>query len=67
MFETEETYKTCSSYAQIFHGPWVYSNFAEHGYHTARRSDKYWAVLWSDLIIEQCLMRSLQSRVTRGS
>ena len=48
--------------------PWVYSNFSEHGYHTARRSDKYWAGLCSDLIIEQCLMRSLKSRggVTRG-
>ena len=48
--------------------PWVYSNFSEHGYHTVRRSDKSWAGLWSDLIIEQCLMRSLKSRggVTRG-
>ena len=25
--------------------PWVYSNFSEHGYHTVRRSDKYWAGL----------------------
>ena len=49
--------------------PWMYSNFAEHGYHTVRRSDKYWTGLLSDLIIEQCLMRSLKSRgcVTRGS
>ena len=48
--------------------PWVYSNFSENGYHTVRRSDRYWAGLWSDLIIEQCLMRSLKSRggITRG-
>ena len=36
--------------------PWVHSRFAQHGYHTVRRSNRYWAGLWSDLIIEQCLM-----------
>ena len=48
--------------------PWVYKCFAEQGCHTVRRSDRYWAGLWSDLIIEQCLMRSLKSRggITRG-
>ena len=42
--------------------PWVYSKFSEHGYHTVRRSDTYWAGLWYNLIIEQCLMGSLKSR-----
>ena len=42
---------------------WVYMSFATHGYHTVRRSDRYWTGLWSDLIIEQVLMRSLRSRV----
>lgn len=48
--------------------PWVSTNFAKHGYHTVRRSDRYWAGLWSDLIIEQVLMRALKSRggLTRG-
>ena len=31
---------------------WVYKNFTEHVCHRVRRSDKYWAGLWSDLIIE---------------
>ena len=41
----------------------------EHcGYHTVRRSDRFWAGLWTDLIIEQVLMRSLKNRggLTRG-
>ena len=48
--------------------PWVYQSFAEHGYHTVRRSDRYWAGLWTDLIIEQVMMRSIKSRggLTRG-
>ena len=56
MLELETTY------------PWLYALFSEQGYHTVRRSDKYWAGLWTDLIIEQCLMRSLKSRggISRG-
>lgn len=48
--------------------PSLYRDFAENGYHTVRRSDKFWAGLWSDLIIEQVLMRSLKARggMTRG-
>ena len=42
--------------------PWVYTNFAKHGYHTVRRSDRYCAGVWSDLIIEQVLMKALKSR-----
>ena len=33
MLELETTY------------PWVYKNFSEHGYHTVRRSDRFWAGL----------------------
>ena len=47
--------------------PWVYTNFATHGFHTVRRSDRFWAGLWTDLIMEQVLMRALKSRgLTRG-
>lgn len=34
-----------------------------HGYHTVRRSDRYWAGLWTDLIIEQVISRG---GLTRG-
>ena len=48
--------------------PWVYRNFAVNGYHTVRRSDRYWSGLWTDLIIEQVMMRSLKTSggITRG-
>ena len=37
-------------------------------YHTVRRSERLWAGLWTDIVIEQVLMRSLKSRgdLTRG-
>ena len=44
---------------QIRH-PNVYQYF-QNGYHVIRRSDRYWAGLSSDLVIEQVLMRSLKS------
>ena len=48
--------------------PWVYERFAAHGFYTIRRSDRFWASIWSDLAIEQVLMRSLKSKgdLTRG-
>ena len=48
--------------------PFVYQCFKEKGFHTVRRSDKFWAGLWTDLTIEQVLMRSIKSRggITRG-
>lgn len=48
--------------------PWLYDCFIEQGFHTVRRSSRYWAGLWTDLIIEQVLMRSIRSRggLTRG-
>ena len=38
------------------------------GFHTVRRSDRYWAGLWTDITIEQSLMRASKSRggLTRG-
>ena len=48
--------------------PEVHTMFKENGYHLLRRSDKYWAGFWSDLIVEQVMMRSVKSRggLTRG-
>ena len=48
--------------------PWLFQCFNEKGYHTIRRSDRYWAGLWSDLIIEQVLTRAVKSRggLSRG-
>ena len=31
--------------------PWLYSCFMEQDYHTIRRSDRFWAGLWTDLAI----------------
>ena len=47
--------------------PDVYEAFCS-GYHVIRRSDRYWAGLSSDLVIEQVLMRSVKSvgGMTRG-
>ena len=47
--------------------PWLNDCFLQ-GYHTVRRSNRYWAGLWTDLIIEQVMMRSIKSRggLTRG-
>ena len=47
--------------------PEVYRSFQE-GHHVIRRTDRYWAGLSTDLIIEQVLMRSVKSRggLTRG-
>ncbi len=42
--------------------PWLYHCFAEQGFHTVRRSSRLWAGLWTDLTIEQVMMRSLKSR-----
>ena len=47
--------------------PWLHQKFVE-GYHTVRRSERLWAGLWTDIVIEPVLMRSLKSRggLTRG-
>ena len=48
--------------------PEFYRHF-EEGYHVIRRSDRYWAGLSADMIIEQVLIRSLKTTggLTRGS
>lgn len=45
-----------------------YSNFVGKGFFTIRRSDKFWSGIWSDMTIEQTLMRSMKSidGLTRG-
>ena len=48
--------------------PDIHEHFVSFGHHTIRRSDRFWAGLWSDLVIEQVMMRSLKSAggLTRG-
>ena len=47
--------------------PWLNQQFLE-GNHAIRRSNRFWAGLWSDLVIEQTLMLSIKSSgdLTRG-
>ena len=47
--------------------PWLYNQFFK-GLHTARRNTSFWSGLWTDLTIEQTMMRSIKSRggLTRG-
>ena len=40
--------------------PWLHQKFVE-GYHTVQRSEILWAGLWTDIVIEQVLMRPLKS------
>ena len=48
--------------------PWLHEMFINQGFHTVCRSGRYWAGLWTDLVIEQVMMRSIKSRggLTRG-
>ena len=41
--------------------PQIFEQFA-FGNHTVRRTDMIWSRLWTDLSIEQILMKSLKSR-----
>ena len=47
---------------------WMFNQFMSNGYHTIRRSNKFWGGISTDLAIEQILMRTLKSRggLTRG-
>ena len=47
--------------------PHVYANILQ-GYHVVRRTDRFWAGLSLDLVIEQMMMRSVKSTggLTRG-
>ena len=48
--------------------PWLYKCFTEQGFHVVRRSSRYWAGIWTDIIFEHVTMRSIKSRggLTRG-
>ena len=48
--------------------PWLFNQFMSNGYHTIRRSNKFWGGISTDFAIEQILMRTLKSRsgLTRG-
>lgn len=45
-----------------------YRKFVQKGYFTIRRSDKFWSGVWSDMTIEQTLMRLMKSKggLTQG-
>ena len=42
--------------------PSIYRSFQENGYHTIRRNKRYWVGLWSDLVLEQGMMKSIKRR-----
>ena len=48
--------------------PWLYEQFATRRFHSIRQSDRFWAGLSSDFVIEQVQMKSIKSRagVHRG-
>lgn len=48
--------------------PIDFENFVTRGYFTIRRTNSFWTGVWSDLTIEQTLMRSMKScgGLTRG-
>lgn len=48
--------------------PQEFMDFTDKGYFTIRRSDKFWCGIWSDMTIEQVLMRAMKSYggLTRG-
>jgi len=48
--------------------PVEYKKLTEQGYFTIRRTNKLWAGIWTDMTIEQILMRSMKTTwdLTRG-
>ena len=46
--------------------PWLCHCSTEQGFHIVCRSSRYWAGLWTDLIIEQVMMRSIKSHGGRA-
>ena len=59
--------KSAMLYLQMMHNlpstfPDLHEHFTHNGYHVVRRSDRYWNGIWTDLSIEQVLMRSLKTR-----
>ena len=65
---TKSIYAYLQRLAQLsIQHPEVHHQF-QNGYHVVRRSDRYWAGLSTDLLIEQVLMRSVSTTggLTRG-
>lgn len=66
--------KSCQLYLQDMDSlplnmpPTEYQKFTTDGYFTVRRSDKNWCGVWSDMTIEQTLMKNMKSigGVTHG-
>lgn len=60
--------KACHIYLQdmknieVTMNPAEYSKFAKQGFFTIRRSHKFWSGIWSDMTVEQTLMRGLKIR-----
>ena len=48
--------------------PWVYQHFTGESFHCISRTDKFWARLWTDLVMEQTMTQSLRNLggLTRG-
>ncbi|KAK4873709.1 hypothetical protein RN001_013069 [Aquatica leii] len=48
--------------------PVEYNKFTSEGYFTIRRTRKFWSGIWSDMTIEQTLMKTMKSSggLTRG-
>jgi hypothetical protein len=61
-------YAKCARlYLQLMHDlptshPWLYEKFVNDNCHSVRRSDRFWAGLSTDLIIEQVMMRSIKDK-----
>lgn len=45
-----------------------FKQFTDDGYFTIQRSDKFWSGIWSDMTIEQTLMKAMKTSggLTRG-
>jgi len=42
--------------------PWLYEQFTCYGFHSIRRTDRFWGGLSADLVIEQTMMKSVKGR-----
>lgn len=42
--------------------PYQYERFTTGGFFTIRRSEKFWSGVWSDMTIEQVLMRAMKTQ-----
>ena len=66
--------KSTRLYLQMMHKlpaqshPWLHDQFMSKGYHAVRRSDRFWSGIWTNLFIEQIMMRTIKYRggPTRG-